>query len=336
MKYLLAIESSCDETSVALMDSDGIVLGCLTRNQLEMHAIHGGVIPEVAARDHLKVLSPLVRQLLVETKTNARDIAGIAATQGPGLVGALLVGLQYAQGFAAYRDIPVYGVNHLEGHVLAALLEGDLALPALAAVVSGGHTQLVLVSEIGEYEIVASTVDDAVGEAFDKVARLLELPYPGGPEIMKLAEEGKPGIALPRPLLHSGDGRISMSGLKTAVVEKIKELGIDELDRYKADLARSFQEAVADVLVQKIEDAFVQNSFQSLIFTGGVAANRYLRGVFSEWAASRSLQFVAPRFEFCTDNAAMIARAAFPRWKAEEPGTQDLEPRSRWPLGQEV
>lgn len=337
--YLLAIESSCDETSVALLDSPGNVIGCWTRSQIERHKKWGGVVPEVAARDHLAALDTLVRLALTESGIKLTEISAIGVTRGPGLIGALLVGVQYARTLAALQQIPVYGVNHLSGHIQAAEIEQEVAWPALALLVSGGHTLMVSANREGEYKKYAGTVDDAVGEAYDKVAKLLGLPYPGGPVVMKAAATGNASrFAFPRPLLHSGDGRISMSGLKTAVVRAARECGADALQSAIPDLCAGFQAAVSDVLAGKATFALQQmaedgNPARSLLFTGGVAANQVLRARLQQVAVEHGLQWCVPSFEYCTDNAAMIGASACIRWQNGEPGDMDLEPLNRWSLG---
>lgn len=335
---LLAIESSCDETSVALLSRTGQIRACIVRSQIALHIPYGGVVPELAARDHLRVLPLAVEQALDEAEAGLEQVGAIAVTQGPGLVGALLVGVQYARTLGRLLGVPVYGINHLFGHILAARLEDDLPLPALVLLVSGGHTQLVGVDEALHCTVLGGTVDDAVGEAFDKVAKLLDLPYPGGPEVSRRAANGHASrFDLPRPLWRSGDGRISMSGLKTAVVRVARELGRDRLEAATDDLCASFEQAVVDVLVRKTLWALSQMSDsppKAVLLTGGVAANPALRQALAELAAREGLIFCVPDPRYCTDNAAMIGAAGLVRWLAEDPGDRDLEPRSRWSLEQ--
>lgn len=340
MGALLAIESSCDETSVALLDADsGAVLSCVVRNQLATHARYGGVIPEVAARDHLTTLPILVDLAWQRSGRSRGDLAAIGVTQGPGLLGALLVGVQYARSYGAFAQVPVYGINHLEGHILASEIEAQLQWPYITVLASGGHTMILLVRGYGEYEVLAQTVDDAVGEAYDKVVRLIGLPYPGGPHVMQAARRGDPTrFDLPRPLLRSDDGRISMSGLKTAVIDAMRSLGEVQALQQADHMAAAFEAAVGDVLVSKSRWVYHQARRQgaaarALVFTGGVAANAYLRGRLQVLAHELGITFVVPAFEYCTDNAAMIGRAALRRWRQADPADADLEPRSRWPLG---
>lgn len=339
MRALLAIESSCDETSVAILDAEsGSVCACVVRNQLATHARYGGVIPEVAARDHLTSLPVLVDLAWQSSGLKRSDLAVIGVTQGPGLLGALLVGVQFARSYGALAGVPVYGINHLEGHILAAEIESQLQFPYVTVLASGGHTMVLLVHSYGNYECLAQTVDDAVGEAYDKVARLIGLPYPGGPHVMQAARRGDPAhFKLPRPLLHSNDGRISMSGLKTAVIDVLRPLGEAGVAEQGDNLAAAFEAAVGDVLVAKTRWVCQQATARALqpralVFTGGVAANAYLRQRLDELARQLHIPFVVPSFEYCTDNAAMIGRATLRCWQHGTAADVDLEPRSRWPL----
>ena len=339
MATLLAIESSCDETSVAMLDAEtGTVLSCVVRNQLATHARYGGVIPEVAARDHLTTLPVLVDLAWQRSGRERSDLVAIGVTQGPGLLGALLVGVQYARSYGSVAQVPVYGINHLEGHILAAEIESNIAWPHLTVLASGGHTMILLVRGYGQYECLAQTVDDAIGEAYDKVARLIGLHYPGGPHVMHAARRGDANRhPLPRPLLRSGDGRISMSGLKTAIIDAMRPLGEDGVAAEADHFAAAFETAVGDVLVAKSQWVYEQAkhkgaSPRALVFTGGVAANAYLRERLQTLAHQLGIAFVVPAFEYCTDNAAMIGRAALRRWQQASAPDVDLEPRSRWPL----
>jgi tRNA N6-adenosine threonylcarbamoyltransferase len=321
---VLGIESSCDETGIALYDTNRGLLAHALHSQVEMHAEYGGVVPELASRDHIRRALPLIQHVLDESGLSLKSIEGIAYTQGPGLSGALLVGTSIAEALAFTLNIPSIGIHHLEGHLLAPLLEDNPpAFPFVALLVSGGHTQLMRVTDVGDYELLGDTLDDAAGEAFDKTAKLLGLGYPGGPAVAKLAISGKAGrFKLPRPLLNSGDLNFSFSGLKTAVLssvnnEKLKlKLGLQsiareiELDEQtKADIAYEFQEAVTEVLTAKCMSALRETGLDSLVVSGGVGANSRLRERLTEATRRRLCHVHYPRLEFCTDNGAMIAFA---------------------------
>ena len=317
---VLGIETSCDETGVAVYDSDRGLLAHALHSQVKLHDPYGGVVPELASRDHIRRLLPLLREVLDEAGIRVKDLDGIAFTQGPGLAGALLVGAAVASSLARGLGIASIGVHHLEGHLLSPLLEEDApAFPFVALLVSGGHTQLMRVSGVGEYEMLGETLDDAAGEAFDKTAKLLGLGYPGGPALAKLAERGRADrFELPRPMLDSlerhGDLDFSFSGLKTAVVTLVRQRTLDEQTR--ADLAASFQEAVADVLVAKSRAAIARTGLDHLIVAGGVGANLRLRALLDSAAAREKFRVFYPAMEFCTDNGAMIALAGCLRLKA--------------------
>ncbi|MEL7156660.1 MAG: tRNA (adenosine(37)-N6)-threonylcarbamoyltransferase complex transferase subunit TsaD [Actinomycetota bacterium] len=323
MTTILAIETSCDETSAAVVRRDGArleVLSNVVSSQVETHAQFGGVVPEVASRAHLEMLEPVVGEALVTAGIDGTGIDAVAATCGPGLIGALLVGVSSAKALALAWDVPYVGVNHLEGHLFAAFLEEpDLALPLVVLLVSGGHTMLVRVSEPGRYRILGSTVDDAAGEAFDKVARYLGLGYPGGPIIDRLATEGdRNAIRFPRGMIDEGLD-FSFSGMKTAVINYVRR----HPEAANADLAAGFQEAVVDVLVTKVLRAAERVSARSVAIGGGVAANSRLRQRFADEAAGAGLQHLVPDRAFCTDNAAMIAAAA--HWQLEHRGATGLD-----------
>ncbi len=311
---ILGIESSCDETGIALYDTDRGLLSHALHSQVDMHAAYGGVVPELASRDHIRRALPLTRLVLEQAGRSLNDIDGIAYTQGPGLAGALLVGTSIAESLAFTLDVPSIGVHHLEGHLLAPLLEENPPdFPFVALLVSGGHTQLMRVSAIGDYELLGDTLDDAAGEAFDKTAKLLGLGYPGGPALSRLASHGKPGrYKLPRPLLNSGDLNFSFSGLKTAVLSIVNQekAAHGELqDAIKADIAHEFQEAVTEVLTAKCMAALRETGLDSLIVSGGVGANARLRERLNQATQRRMCKVSYPRLEFCTDNGAMIAFA---------------------------
>jgi N6-L-threonylcarbamoyladenine synthase len=332
---ILGIETSCDETGVALFAAGrGLVADALA-SQADLHAAFGGVVPELASRDHIAKLTPMLRAVFDESGVALRDLDAIAYTAGPGLVGALMVGGAVAVSMAYGLGIPAIAVHHMEGHLLSAMLEPDPpAFPFLALLVSGGHTQLVHVEGIGRYRIVGETLDDAVGEAFDKVARLLSLPYPGGPALAALAEEGDPArFAFPRPLAKRGLD-FSFSGLKTAVrLAVCGEQRAGRLDaRCRADLAASFQAAVTDTLAAKCERALESTGAARLVVAGGVGANRRLRATLADVGGRYGAAVHYPRPAFCTDNGAMIAYAGWCRRGAPQAEPARLLARPRWPL----
>ena len=306
---VLGIETSCDETGVALYHTERGLLGHTLYSQVRMHEEYGGVVPELASRDHIRRVLPLTKEVLAQAGTHLDDLSAIAFTQGPGLAGALLVGASFATGLGLALDIPIVGVHHLEGHLLAPLLEPNPpAFPFVALLVSGGHTQLMRVDGIGRYQMLGETLDDAAGEAFDKTAKLLGLGYPGGPALARLAEGGTPGrFKLPRPMLHSGDLDFSFSGLKTAVLTVSRERTLDATGR--ADLAAEVQEAIAEVLTLKAIAALKQTGLSRLIVAGGVGANARLRERLDAAMAKAGAEVYYPKLEFCTDNGAMIAFA---------------------------
>ena len=310
---ILGIETSCDETGAAVYDSGRGLLAHALHSQVTLHDSYGGVVPELASRDHVRRLLPLARSVLHRSGTREADLDAVAYTQGPGLAGALLVGAAFANSLAFGLRIPAIGVHHLEGHLLSPLLEVDPpAFPFVALLVSGGHTQLMRVGGVGDYETLGETLDDAAGEAFDKTAKLLGLGYPGGPALARLAESGEPRrFKFPRPMLDrlekNGDLDFSFSGLKTAVVTQLRKQAVD--DALRADLAASFQEAVADVLVAKSRAAIERTGLRRLVVAGGVGANTRLRSLLDGTAARDGFRVFYPALEFCTDNGAMIALA---------------------------
>jgi tRNA N6-adenosine threonylcarbamoyltransferase len=328
---VLGIETSCDETGVALYDTAAGLLGHTLFSQVSMHAEYGGVVPELASRDHVRRLLPLTRELLAQTGRTLEGIDGIAYTQGPGLAGALLVGASVAAGLAFALDVPLIGLHHLEGHLLSPLLATPAPrFPFVALLVSGGHTQLMKVGGVGDYELLGDTVDDAAGEAFDKTAKLLGLPYPGGPALAKLAETGDARrFKLPRPMIASGDLNFSFAGLKTAALTIANRE--EATGRNKADIAAAFQSAAVDVLVAKSMQALQQTGLERLVVAGGVGANRRLREALSQKAAAEQFEVFYPPLEFCTDNGAMIAYAGAQRMLA---GAKHYEfsVRPRWDL----
>jgi N6-L-threonylcarbamoyladenine synthase len=333
---VLGFESSCDETGIALYDTERGLLAHALHSQIEMHSEYGGVVPELASRDHIRRTLPLTQIVLDQANLSLKDIDGIAYTQGPGLSGALLVGTSIAEALAFTLNIPTIGVHHLEGHLLAPLLEENPpAFPFVALLVSGGHTQLMKVTGIGEYELLGDTLDDAAGEAFDKTAKLLGLGYPGGPAVAKLASQGEKGrFKLPRPMLNSGDLNFSFSGLKTAVLTLANNNDSDL--QTKADIAYEFQEAVTEILTVKCMNALRETGMDQLIVSGGVGANKRLREQLN-YATKRKLCHVHyPRLEFCTDNGAMIAFAGALRLKAMTPqsNNNNFTVRPRWDLAE--
>ena len=313
---VLGIESSCDETGVALYDTNHGLLSHALHSQVEMHAEFGGVVPELASRDHIRRALPLTELVLKQANKTLQDIDGIAYTQGPGLAGALLVGTSIAQSLAFSLNVPSVGVHHLEGHLLAPLLEENPPqFPFVALLVSGGHSQLMRVNGIGEYALLGDTLDDAAGEAFDKTAKLLGLGYPGGPALAKLAQQGKAHFKLPRPMLNSKDLNFSFSGLKTAVLTLVNNN--QPLDsQTTADIAWEFQEAVTEILTVKCMAALRETGLDSLVVSGGVGANTRLRERLNAATKKKLCKVSYPRLEFCTDNGAMIAFAGAMRLQA--------------------
>ena len=313
---ILGVESSCDETGLALYDTEQGLLAHALHSQVEMHAEYGGVVPELASRDHIRRVLPLTTSVLETANKTLHDIDAIAYTQGPGLSGALLVGTSFAESLAFSLQIPTINVHHLEGHLLAPLLEDNPpAFPFVALLVSGGHSQLMRVDDIGEYTLLGDTLDDAAGEAFDKTAKLLGLGYPGGPALAKLAEQGKARFKLPRPLLNSGDLNFSFSGLKTAVLTLVNQH--KPLDATTtADIAWEFQEAVTEILTLKCMTALRETGLDNLVVSGGVGANSKLREKLNAATKRKLCKVSYPRLEFCTDNGAMIAFAGAMRLKA--------------------
>jgi N6-L-threonylcarbamoyladenine synthase len=339
---VLGIESSCDETGVALVEAAGTQVPRLRahalHSQVEMHQAYGGVVPELASRDHIRRVLPLAQQVLAEAGCALGDVDVVAYTRGPGLAGALLVGAGVACALGAALDRPVLGVHHLEGHLLSPFLSADPpAFPFIALLVSGGHTQLMQVEGVGRYRLLGETIDDAAGEAFDKSAKLLGLGYPGGPALSRLAEQGDPAaFKLPRPLLHSGDLDFSFAGLKTAVLTQVHKLG-NALEQHKADLAASTEAAIVEVLVKKSLAALERSGLQRIVVAGGVGANRRLRAQLDAACARRGVRVHYPELALCTDNGAMIALAAAVRLQG---GVQQaradyaFDVRPRWPLGE--
>ncbi len=328
---ILGVESSCDETGLAVFDTGAGLLAHAVHSQVVMHAEYGGVVPELASRDHIRRVIPLTRTVLKQAGLSPDDLDAIAYTQGPGLAGALLVGAAFANALAAALGIPALGIHHLEGHLLSPLLANPRPeFPFVALLVSGGHTQLMRVDGVGRYELLGETVDDAAGEAFDKTAQLLGLGYPGGPALSKLADTGDAyRYKLPRPMLTSGDLEFSFSGLKTAVLTLVKKEGLDN----KADIAAGFQAAVVDVLAGKCLAALKRTGLKRLVVAGGVGANRALRARLDVETAQRQLTVFYPPLDLCTDNGAMIAFAGGLRLASDLPAADGrFSVRPRWDL----
>jgi N6-L-threonylcarbamoyladenine synthase len=326
---VLGIETSCDETAVAVYDGRLGLRSHALYSQVALHAEYGGVVPELASRDHVRRINPLIRKALADAGLVVGDLGAVAYTAGPGLIGALMVGGAVAAGLAAALDVPLVPIHHMEAHLLAPMLESPRpAFPFLALLVSGGHTQLVAVEGVGRYELLGESLDDAVGEAFDKVAKLMGLPYPGGPALAALAERGKPGrYRFSRPMTDRPGLDFSFSGLKTAVLTTLPPDAGEQ-----ADIARAFEDCVADTLVIKCERALEQTGYTSLIVAGGVGANLRLRAALQQAAAKSGTQLFFPRRDFCTDNAAMIAYAGWARLAEGRPAAGPIEVRARWPL----
>jgi N6-L-threonylcarbamoyladenine synthase len=329
---VLGIETSCDETAVAVYDGDAGLIAHRVYSQIPLHAQYGGVVPELASRDHVRKLLPLIDEVLVEGKLEQQDIQGIAYTAGPGLVGALLVGASVARSLAFAWGVPAVEVHHLEGHLLAPMLEpAPPTFPFLALLVSGGHTLIAAVKGLGDYEILGSSLDDAAGEAFDKTAKLLGLPYPGGPALARLAESGRPSTwKFPRPMLDRPGLDFSFSGLKTAVVVALRGAATDA--QTQADIALEFQSAVVETLVRKCERALKQTGFQALVVAGGVGANRHLRAELQQLGQRMGVLVHYPRPELCTDNAAMIAYAGWARLMRGQQTDLGIRAVARWSL----
>lgn len=331
---VLGIETSCDESGIALYDTERGLLAHRLHTQMKMHAEYGGVVPELASRDHIRRVLPLTSECLKAAGRNLNDIDAIAYTAGPGLAGALLVGASIANGLAVALNKPTIAVHHLEGHLLSPLLADPAPqFPFVALLVSGGHSQLMRVDGVGRYQLLGETLDDAAGEAFDKTAKLLGLPYPGGPLLSKLAEQGDPQrFTLPRPMLNSPDLDFSFSGLKTAVLTLVREQPqIDEQTR--ADICAAFQEAIVEVLVKKSLKALKQTGLKQLVIAGGVGANKQLRQQLNLQAERKRFKVFYPPLEFCTDNGAMIAFAGAQRLQQASSGNGGFSVQPRWDLG---
>jgi N6-L-threonylcarbamoyladenine synthase len=331
---ILALESSCDESAVAVLDDGRGLLSHVLHSQVDLHQAYGGVVPELASRDHVQRLLPLVERALAEAGTCADELDGVAYTAGPGLIGALLAGAALARSLGFAWGLPTLGVHHLEGHLLAPLLEPDPpTFPHLALLVSGGHTMLIEARGLGDYTLLGDTRDDAAGEAFDKSAKLLGLPYPGGPHLARLAERGRAGrVVLPRPMLDRPGLEFSFSGLKTAVLHAVRALPESAGEAERADIARGLQDAVVDTLIAKAVRAIDATGLDALVVSGGVSANHSLRERLGSAARERGVRVYYPRPEFCTDNAAMIAVAGLARLAAGERDAPGIRARAQWLL----
>lgn len=331
---VLGIETSCDETGIAIYDDEKGLLANQLYSQVKLHADYGGVVPELASRDHVRKTVPLIQAALKEAGLSSTDIDAVAYTAGPGLVGALLVGATVGRSLAFAWDVPAIPVHHMEGHLLAPMLEDNPpAFPFVALLVSGGHTQLISVTGIGKYELLGESIDDAAGEAFDKTAKLLGLDYPGGPMLSKMASQGTEGrFVFPRPMTDRPGLDFSFSGLKTFAANTIRNN--DDSEQTRADIARAFEDAVVDTLMIKCKRALEKTSFKRLVMAGGVSANRTLRAKLAQMMQKRGGEVFYARPEFCTDNGAMIAYAGMVRLNAGATADLSVSVRPRWPLAE--
>lgn len=331
---VLGIETSCDETAAAVVRGDKTILSNIVHSQMQEHIPYGGVVPEIAARNHLTYLDSVITQALAQAAVTLNELDAIAVTAGPGLIGGVMVGVMAAKALAAVHQKPFIAVNHLEGHALTARLTNEVPFPFILLLISGGHCQFILARQLGHYEILGKTIDDAMGEAFDKIAQLLELDYPGGPAIEKLARLGNPDrFALPMPLKGKPGCDLSFSGLKTAVRQLIEHQDL-KTDTDKADIAASFQKTITETLCSRLGNCLQLHgeSIHHLVVAGGVAANQYLREKLEKVANDYQKRLVTPPPELCTDNAAMIAWAGCERLKAGYTSALDFAPRPRWPI----
>ncbi len=331
---ILGIETSCDETAAAIVEDGKKIISNVVASQISIHQKYGGVVPEIASRKHIEDIIPVIDKTLGESGKKITDLSAIAVTYGPGLIGSLLVGLSVAKAMAYAQNIPLIGVNHLEAHIYANFLEhNEIRPPFVCLIVSGGHTSLVYIRHFGEYELLGQTKDDAAGEVFDKITKVLNLGYPGGPITEKLAKEGEPSsIKFPRPLLNDKSYDFSFSGLKTAVIYHIKELKKENKDIPVRDILASFQQAVIDVLVEKAIEATTKFKTKQIILAGGVAANSSLRKEITEKASLLNIKVFYPSIYLCTDNAAMVASAGYYKFKENKKSSLNLDAISRLPL----
>ncbi|MCX8580149.1 tRNA (adenosine(37)-N6)-threonylcarbamoyltransferase complex transferase subunit TsaD [Gilliamella sp. B3482] len=333
---ILGIETSCDETGIAIYDDKQGLIANQLYSQIKLHADYGGVVPELASRDHIRKTVPLIQAALKEANLKPNDIDGVAYTAGPGLIGALMVGASIGRSLAYAWNVPAVAVHHMEGHLLAPMLEDNPPeFPFVALLVSGGHTQLIKVTGVGEYELLGESIDDAAGEAFDKTAKLLGLDYPGGAKLSKLAEQGDASrFHFPRPMTDRPGLDFSFSGLKTAAANTIHQQGQDLNEQSKADIARAFEDALVDTLLIKSRRALDLTGFNRLVIAGGVSANKTLRRKLAQLMAERKGQVYYPRLEFCTDNGAMIAYAGMIHLKSSQFADLAIEVKPRWPLSE--
>jgi N6-L-threonylcarbamoyladenine synthase len=331
--YVLGIESSCDETAVAVYQPNKGLIAHTLYSQIATHAEYGGVVPELASRDHIRKLVPLIKSVLKEAELTAKDIEGIAYTAGPGLMGSLLVGAATAQSLAWTWQIPAIAVHHMEGHLLAPMLEDNPpTYPFVALLISGGHTMLIEVRAIGKYRLLGESLDDAAGEAFDKTAKMLGLDYPGGPKLAELARKGQNRFKFPRPMTDRPGLEFSFSGLKTFTMNALH--ATEQTEQDKADIAFAFQQAVAETLSIKCKRALQQTQLKTLVVAGGVSANQEIRRQLQQMAAKEGAEIRFPRPEFCTDNGAMIAYAGCQRLMAGQTQSLEIFARPRWPMEQ--
>ncbi len=325
---VLGIETSCDETSAAVVTDDREILSNVVRSQIAEHEIYGGVVPEIASRAHIKFLDGIIRKALEVARVAIAEIDGVAVTAGPGLIGGVIVGVMEAKALASVLGKPFLAVNHLEGHALTARLTDDVEFPYLLLLVSGGHCQILNVKGVGQYELLGETLDDAVGESFDKLAKMLKFPMPGGPKIEALAKSGNANaFELPRPLLGKKNLDFSFSGLKTAV-KKV----VDSREFPAEDIAATFQQRIGEILVEKMQSALNATSAKRMVVAGGVAANLHLRGALQKLADKSKVELICPPVALCTDNAAMIAWAGVEKLRLGLVDGLDFKPRARWPL----
>lgn len=344
---ILGIETSCDETAAAVVNDKGEILSSLVLSQLKEHRAFGGVVPEIAARAHLEHLDTLIRAAMDDAGLTFDQLDGVAATCGPGLIGGVMVGMMAAKAIASARNMPFIAVNHLEGHALTPRLTDNIEFPYLLLLVSGGHTQILIAEGVGQYKRLGTTLDDAAGECFDKSAKIMGLPYPGGPELQKIAAEcADPTAAinrfpLPRPMTGRAELDFSFSGLKTAVLNHVQKLPAGELNRTDiADLAQAFQTAMAEIVSERCDRALGQTNIKTLVISGGVAANTAIRAALEDLCARHNIRAYAPPMELCGDNAAMIAWAGLERMQAgltpKSGDPLDFKARPRWPLDQDA
>ncbi len=351
---ILGIETSCDETAVAIVDDEKKILSHILKSQIDLHKKFGGVVPELAARGHIEILDNLILQALAEAKLQFAEIDGFSATCGPGLIGGVIVGMMAAKTLASVFQKPFIAVNHLEAHALTARLTSNINFPYLLLLISGGHCQILLARAVGNYEKLGETIDDALGEAFDKVAQMLGLPYPGGPALEKLAQQGDAKrFKFPKPLIDGALNKehlrdFSFSGLKTAVRREIEKLTGEEFSHLtspqkislkdKIDICASFQRVVCEILINRLENSFqflgFEGEIKNLVVAGGVAANRYIFSALQNWAEKHDLRVITPPINLCTDNAAMIAWAGLERLSLGLKDELNFKPRARWELAE--